>query len=110
MDKLTIKDIEEIADHIERWGGDDFMEINGTTFRASVFAASALRHLLNERKWRPIDSAPSDGERILVWSSRYPPSDQVQFRLALGEFWRREKVGPSHWMPLPLPPEENGDV
>jgi hypothetical protein len=106
MADLSREEIESIADAIEKWGGDDFIDINGVTDRASQFAMIALRQLLTATEWKPIETAPGlDGNnRILVWSSKHPPDNQVQIRLADGEFWRREKVGPSHWMALPLPP------
>ena len=74
-------------------------------------SAIALRQLLQEREWRPIDTAPGvDGKnRILVWSIKFPPGDQVQIRLADGEWWRQEKAGPTHWMPLPLPPSPSSE-
>jgi hypothetical protein len=48
MADLSREEIESIADAIEKWGGDDFIDINGVTDRASQFAMIALRQLLSE--------------------------------------------------------------
>jgi hypothetical protein len=108
MADRTREEIEELATilhHAAERGesGDGYARLGNTV---AFKTASALRQLLSATEWKPIETAPGlDGNnRILVWSSKHPPSDQVQIRLADGEFWRREKVGPSHWMPLPLPP------
>lgn len=60
-------------------------------------------------EWQPIETAPTDGTPIwAVQGSRqfvawwdYHPADDV-------EFWRDEadsEPQPTHWMPLPAPPE-----
>ena len=55
--------------------------------------------------WQPIETAPAaDGSnRILV----FHPKRGIEMQLADGEWWRFEtKMGPTHWMPLPDPPEQ----
>ncbi len=79
--------------------------------------------------WMPIESAPRDGTPILAWSlgygaretkmGRYPegsPGYAVWARgdgpLNYGWVWIEEKHNsahtwnPTHWMPLPPPPQE----
>jgi hypothetical protein len=80
--------------------------------------------------WQPIETAPRDGRAILIWE---PSRDErnrmftedggyVEFdhpRYAIG-YWRvfydgkawaswgdrnNERVNPTHWQPLPAPPE-----
>ena len=64
-----------------------------------------------EDGWQPIETAPATGERILVFNAKY--RDTVSICKADGDFWRRERLGPTHWMPLPAPPtsvlQEAGD-
>lgn len=63
--------------------------------------------------WLPIETAPKDGTRVLVWAA---PSRRV----IIGAFdgsnrvrapWRHRAIGgpsiwprPTHWRPLPTPP------
>ncbi len=57
--------------------------------------------------WQPIETAPSDGKPILVVGGY---ESKATIRGADGEWWRRarregSKSVPSHWMPLPEPPQ-----
>ena len=70
-------------------------------------------------KWQPIETAPKNGRPILVWArNRYLEkvewNDQPEFN-----YWSLGLDGsgncnnlyyaPTHWMPLPLPPEDKSD-
>jgi len=67
-------------------------------------------------EWQPIETAPTDGSLILLWG-RYWSDDQGEFKTPLIGQWagnaRRWEavmatwfgVRPTHWMPLPEPPE-----
>jgi hypothetical protein len=67
--------------------------------------------------WQPIETAPKDGTAILLWP--YNPGDAyggyALKEVALGyytpdEEWfnpeQRCPFEPTHWMPLPEPPED----
>ena len=64
---------------------------------------------VTERKdgWRPIETAPKDGTRILVWVEGAESHEIVGW---LGDCWFNGDVtdfmfgDPTHWMPLPEPP------
>lgn len=58
-------------------------------------------------KWQPIDTAPKDGTEILTYA-------YTNMRVALWDDYTRDwrcnvhsfvQINPSHWMPLPPPPE-----
>jgi hypothetical protein len=80
-------------------------------------------------EWQPIETAPKDGTRVLL----HRPSAAASWaQLVIGSFcldqhakrprpyWKHDKERlegvrqtrgeqPTHWMPLPSPPEQNGD-
>lgn len=77
--------------------------------------------------WRPIDTAPRDGTMILCWSTIWAgeisnPDEREGLAYVayyasgksdyLGEWWNVHGgdaysawIQPTHWMPLPTPPE-----
>lgn len=74
--------------------------------------------------WQPIETAPKDGSRILLWTDTRALADQTyieticdgeHFAVAQIGVWERcydgsigwsiERIGEAtHWMPLPPPP------
>ena len=76
-------------------------------------AALALEAFPN---WRPIDTAPRDGTRILVFDPNYSGRiaacefDSYNKWIERGhdyasEVWGLGEMKPTHWAPLPLPPK-----
>lgn len=75
-------------------------------------------------EWRPIETAPKDGTVIDVWLGDADDSDIAFYctpgtRRSAGWHWKHEKfrptaglnilntwVLPTHWMPLPEPPND----
>ena len=71
--------------------------------------------------WRDISSAPKDGTRIIIYDPRYGPLEGLwnepdDYRGMSGNIDWHDWLGidgeiyePTHWQPLPAPPEqENG--
>jgi hypothetical protein len=69
--------------------------------------------------WQPIETAPRDGTRVLVWmpkaaepfiaswdTQKYHKRPQPYWRstMNLGVSWDRMRQ-PTHWQPLPPPPD-----
>lgn len=60
-------------------------------------------------QWQPIETAPKDGTRILVWSQEYGGRGPLVL-FWMDEHWREPanllslRVPPTHWMPIPPPP------
>lgn len=63
-------------------------------------------------EWRPIETAPKDGEAVLVAMSQSDGEQQVSLCSFEREWWFPGMSGtlaefgwtPTHWMPLPAPP------
>jgi hypothetical protein len=60
-------------------------------------------------EWRPIESAPKDGRPVLVFHNRIVI--EAWFSERWGRFVQSETGGtngimPTHWQPLPAPPED----
>jgi hypothetical protein len=92
-------------------------------FKADPFSTGAdkvdrllavLQPLLDEREWKPIESAPKD-EFLIGWSASWNRPHQAIFCAEVSRRKRRwafsslpgSELGdpPTHWMPLPEPPE-----
>lgn len=59
-------------------------------------------------EWQPIETAPRDGTKILVWVPDGGESEATTAWWLLMEGWCDVRCVqlhyPSHWMPLPVPP------
>ena len=72
---------------------------------------------MTDADWQPIETAPKDGRRILIYADIFPGIVVAhwQERNITGEGWvmdpESESWGahdakPTHWMPLPEPPHD----
>lgn len=59
--------------------------------------------------WQPIESAPKDGTPILVWPTPDYGNEFVRIGIDMwcNDTWwlSRHNMRPTHWMPLPEPPQ-----
>jgi hypothetical protein len=94
------------------------LAISGATLRSDrvpkrVEHISAIAESAKER-WLPIATAPKDGTRVLLFNPDEPPYQCVGCWLnnTTGGGWVSSEwdVEPSHWQPLPPPPEEQPNV
>jgi len=80
------------------------------------------RRLIVGEGWKPIETAPRDGTEVLLWDEDSGGSCEVAFWSATHSCWLEDftadppagtdVVGqtvylPTHWMPLPPPPDPN---
>jgi hypothetical protein len=82
-----------------------------TAAARSISCAVALIESVQEMGWHPIETAPKESRAILVWTPRYQNIYAVNWD-ALSKWWviwggglRGLNDEPTHWMPLPQPPE-----
>lgn len=73
-------------------------------------------------EWRDIESAPKDGSAFLVYHGGYISvasyhrgfdeflPDDAEENMLTGEPDSRFSSSPTHWMPLPTPPEKQGEA
>jgi hypothetical protein len=66
-------------------------------------------------EWQPIETAPKDGTEILAWDGSvrttavwWVPGKQWSL-VSPGEYAEDSEVWPTHWMPLPEPPNLSRD-
>lgn len=94
---------------------------NVTTEQDMRDAYRAILPLINagtQQQWQSIESAPKDGTRILVYLRPLPQHaemhvdaqhswcDKAHWTNYNGGGWVHYQLGiPTHWMPLPTPPE-----
>ena len=62
-------------------------------------------------QWQPIETAPRDGSKILVYrpyGSKHHMIGTDEWSVALGDVWQHSGFHnqPTHWQPLPKPPGE----
>ncbi len=61
-------------------------------------------------KWQPIETAPKDGTRVLVWHPEYSAPLTAQF---YSDTWGIHSTlprlfnQPTHWMLVPAPPKHS---
>ena len=75
-----------------------------------------LEMMLHTMSWRPIDTAPRDGGWILTFDPEEPDKwaqcAVMRWAAEIDPGWMDQKgeIGhtPSHWMPLPAPPDGFG--
>ena len=80
---------------------------------------------MSERDWQPIKTAPKDGTTVLTYQGAYKEGDLTltahydssPYSTTEGKWLVTDGVeddymlpGPTHWMPLPGPPEETDDL
>jgi hypothetical protein len=60
-------------------------------------------------EWQPISTAPKDGTSILIFEAQVGTSGVVRVSRwrndTIPSGWAGAENAPSHWLPLPLPPQ-----
>lgn len=62
--------------------------------------------------WQPIETAPHDGTRVIVWSRDWAGGSEIAEFDGFFDAWAESGdgalliPGPTHWRPLPAPPKE----
>ena len=56
-------------------------------------------------QWMPIETAPRDGRRILLWTEDYKGRAYIDCVLPDGQT-NTYSCAPTHWMPLPAKPQQ----
>lgn len=83
-------------------------------WRRVLAAAPSPPATAGVRGWRPIESAPKDGTAVLLFfPKRYQGKGGVSWGCFVNGDWLDSRAirdnDATHWMPLPAPPESNGE-
>ncbi len=103
----------QIADDLSRLG---YAETEGKFFDyVTESLGSILAALRAVPDWQPIETAPKDGDDILVWGPGlcclvvgWDDSGDLDFPWATLDGPKYFDKAFTHWMPLPRPPENEG--
>lgn len=100
----------------------DQIQVTRSVYRAATFLGTHGNAMMDELGgWRPIDSAPKDGNVVDLWAGIRYPSCKWMVSEARGDdiehwrhlswhttfddwFWIDIQAEPTHWRPLPQPP------
>ncbi|WP_333627828.1 Lar family restriction alleviation protein [Stenotrophomonas cyclobalanopsidis] len=106
-----ISDLPESAIHVScRCGASLF----GERHHHADHAEATARWNTRAPQWQPIESAPKTTRSILVWCPERQNQYMVSWDDRYGGEWRTVGGGtvltesPTHWQPLPAPPEVEG--
>src|SRR5688500_10154734 len=90
-------------------------DVVGVSYEVAIRAIKAALNTRTSEHWQDIESAPRDGTEIIVgrivgirldwWHKAWWPTNQT------GTMWRTANGAcqPTHWMPLPTPPQPKGN-
>ena len=105
-----------INDAIRQWNTRAPSTVGESGTIPSVPPASSFSTQAEEQVWRPIESAPRDGTRLLVcysspgMAAHALPVVSAHWSL-ISDCWfsavTDTRINPSHWMPLPSPPDDS---
>ena len=101
--------------NVDRFGkeltNDDYKRIIATIDR---YLSAATQPKVGEQ-WQPIESAPNDGTRVLLWAAKWDSQPILGWKEEGG--WADDghptsyiEPPPTHWMSLPLPPTQPNSV
>jgi len=116
-DELVEKMRQVLGDALAKQMGIGYYYVTAETARAALAVVPMT-------EWQPIETAPKDGSSILfsaagwkrAWAGYYLSLKTAQFAgdvERFGEGWKRDnycdvQCNPTHWQPLPAPPERAG--
>jgi hypothetical protein len=106
---------EEIEELIARHNARFHLATEWVTEELHAKTVDALRFLLQEREWKPADTAPKDEEILgltLEWNDGKRPILLRWFNYNGLEAWRDFEAESNTlicWRPLPSPPQSQGD-
>lgn len=91
---------------------DESISINGITQDSLGKCIDEALSELKENNWQPIEAAPKDATNILIYSVGFEKHVIGYWNMHV-DSWQAQKGvyinHPTHWMPLPQPPNIKGE-
>jgi hypothetical protein len=109
-----IREVSELPDRTSPDDQHDMMLVTADELHKIVSDALAAADAVDGGEWMPIETAPKDGTKFLVWDEHYGirigraviRADHDDWLSYVGSFNESSKGGmrATHWRPLPEPP------
>ena len=101
--------VDEMSDSV--FGLENIIREHEATIDQLRATNTELLEALHASEWQPIETAPKDGTRIMLWLSgpiRRPKAIFGRWCPRYSGFWMTDVGGakPTHWMPSPDPPKQ----
>jgi len=107
----TKSEIEAMRERLLAWPDRPNKTLTTSVAHMMQEAAAMLAALAEEREWMPIEAAPRDGTKFLIWCPksklslmRFNSPIESETWSITGRSWIVPE--PTHWRPLPTPPEQ----
>ena len=105
----------DLVERLRRGIEDEPNNYSGMNTKGAYEIMCEAADRIEELEWQPIETAPKDGTRVLLFVPPYGPStghykDRSNWGPSASNWYAHaalnKEAEPTHWMPLPEPPKD----